>query len=968
MAILDFCRTIQISNYSIAEILYTNAEINVTGGSMTIDRVAFNKTGGSTSTSTTFNTNNVSIYMKTVSATTIATGTYDLGTYTLVWSGTFPSAGAFGFKEVTLTNTYSYANGTNDNLSILVLNNSGSIPANNNVDRPGWGCNTFSGTDVRSRFNNDDALLPTFGGSSTTRPQVRLRYTLVPNSVANDNCPGSFLTVGAAATSGTVVGATATISPTDYNGYDNDDVWYNFNAPASGSANIRMTQDVNPQAFDGVLELRDNSACNSTRIQARNFTTVNGFNNEEMRVSGLTPGANYKVRIYSYGTGSSNQGGFTIRVQDTYTSSQNDNVCSATVFNLSGNTTTVNGNTNTSFGYEVGEPTGSNWNFNFVASPTVPSQSQWYRFTPTASGTYTFTGSMIVGGRGLQMGVYRSSSANPTCSDILNAANRVEVGSGATAALNGTVNVSNICLSAGTTYYIQLDSYLGELNTPSLTITLNNSGASAPTAITGTTQICPNTSTTLTATGGNANTRWYTGSCGGTQVGTGASFTTPNLNTNTEYFAANEDACGGITTCASTTVTVSGTTTAPTAITGTTQICEGSTTTLTATGGNANTRWYTGSCGGTPIGTGASFTTPNLNTNTQYFAANEDACGGITTCIDVTVTVLPNAVAPTTITGDDVLCANENTVLTAVGGDANTQWFEGSCGGTLVCTGATFTTPNLTANAQYFAANNGCSGLTTCVNISVTVEQLPATPGTISGNTTLCENETAVFTVTNTAGVSYNWTLPNGWSGSSTTNEITVAVNNTSGTISVTAENGCGTSTSSNLALTVNALPTVTLDAFGNNCTTDASFTLSGGSPAGGNYFLDGTPATSFDPSTGAGTYTITYEYADGNNCVAATSENIIVDVCSGIENINAETILLFPNPAINELFIKLNKGTYSATVFDAVGKQLDSYSWQLSNTAIKNINISHFSNGVYFINLNAENGTITNLKFIVRQ
>jgi hypothetical protein len=178
----------------------------------------------------------------------------------------------------------------------------------------------------------------------------------------------------------------------------------------------------------------------------------------------------------------------------------------------------------------------------------------------------------------------------------------------------------------------------------------------------------------------------------------------------------------------------------------------------------------------------------------------------------------------------------------------------------------------------------------------------------------------------------------------------------------------CGTSTSSDLAITVNALPNVTLDAFGNNCTTDASFTLSGGNPTGGNYFIDGTPATTFDPSTGAGTYTITYEYADGNNCVAATSENIIVDVCSGIENINAENILLFPNPTTNELFIKLNKGTYNVTLFDAVGKQLNNYQWQLNNTATKNINISHFSNGVYFINLKAENGTITNLKFIVRQ
>ena len=47
------------------------------------------------------------------------------------------------------------------------------------------------------------------------------------------------------------------------------------------------------------------------------------------------------------------------------------------------------------------------------------------------------------------------------------------------------------------------------------------------------------------------------------------------------------------------TATVPTSVSAPSAITGTTSICQGASTTLTATGGNANSQWFTGSCGGT---------------------------------------------------------------------------------------------------------------------------------------------------------------------------------------------------------------------------------------------------------------------------------------------------------------------------------------------------------------------------------
>lgn len=61
---------------------------------------------------------------------------------------------------------------------------------------------------------------------------------------------------------------------------------------------------------------------------------------------------------------------------------------------------------------------------------------------------------------------------------------------------------------------------------------------------------------TLTAIGGSGTTaRWFSGSCAGTQIGTGTSIQVPSPSTSTTYYVRWENSCG-VTGCASTTVTV----------------------------------------------------------------------------------------------------------------------------------------------------------------------------------------------------------------------------------------------------------------------------------------------------------------------------------------------------------------------------------------------------------------------------
>ncbi len=107
---------------------------------------------------------------------------------------------------------------------------------------------------------------------------------------------------------------------------------------------------------------------------------------------------------------------------------------------------------------------------------------------------------------------------------------------------------------------------------------------------------------------------------------------------------------------------------APTGISGTTTICAGGVTTLTATGGTVGTgatiEWFTGSCGGTPAGTGTSISV-SPGTTTTYYVRYTGTCN-TTTCASVVVSVTP---LPTvSITPDPaVICAGGSITITATG-------------------------------------------------------------------------------------------------------------------------------------------------------------------------------------------------------------------------------------------------------------------------------------------------------------
>jgi hypothetical protein len=90
--------------------------------------------------------------------------------------------------------------------------------------------------------------------------------------------------------------------------------------------------------------------------------------------------------------------------------------------------------------------------------------------------------------------------------------------------------------------------------------------------------------------------------------------------------------------------------------------------------------------------------------------------------------------------------------------------------------------------------------------------------GEISGNNLVCVSENQIYSIDPVPGATYYaWTLPSGWSGSSSENSISATIGASSGIISVMALNGNGYSFASTLEVTVNTLPAQAGSISGNN-------------------------------------------------------------------------------------------------------------------------------------------------------
>ncbi len=360
--------------------------------------------------------------------------------------------------------------------------------------------------------------------------------------------------------------------------------------------------------------------------------------------------------------------------------------------------------------------------------------------------------------------------------------------------------------------------------------------------LTGNNIICDGSSTILTATGG-VKYKWSTGETTSTIT------VSPSLTTTYTVTVTNEFKCTAtpqriVTVNAKPNVAIAGA-----------NICNGGSTTLTASGGTAYV-WNTGAT------TAMINVSPATSTTYTVTATNANGCTA-----SVSRLVVVSSLPIVNVTGTNIVCRNVSTTLTATGGSTY-LWNNGATSAAITVTPLTTTTYTVTAT--------NTSGCTASATRTVTVNQLPVV--NVTGTNIICNG--ASTTLTASGGATYLW------SNNATTAAITVnPVTSTTYTVTATDANGC--TNTANRLVTVNQLPNVIISGDLNICVGESTVLTASGATT----YLWNTGATTAAINVSpVSTTTYTVTATDANGCSRNTSATVTVNppATAGISGLNA--------------------------------------------------------------------------------
>jgi hypothetical protein len=403
-------------------------------------------------------------------------------------------------------------------------------------------------------------------------------------------------------------------------------------------------------------------------------------------------------------------------------------------------------------------------------------------------------------------------------------------------------------------------------------------------------------------------------------------------------------------------------------------------TNLTVVGGqlgtNASWKWYSGSCGGTLVGTGQSINVSPTATTT-YSVRAEGTCN-TTSCVSNTVNVTSNC-GPTNVissTGSFTICKGSSIALT-VQGNAGTngvwKWYKGSCSSSICAyTGSSYTVAPTVTTTYYVKASGGSCGTTSCYAVTVTVNRPPSTPSVITGPATgLCNMQNVAYSVTNVSGVTYNWSVPTGATiiSGQGTNSILVNFSNILGStnscssspvICVKGSNLCGTSSARCLRISLTPSKPKSITGVSSLCANQVStysiapivgVTSYTWTKPSGWTIVSGQGTTSIQVKAGTSTGSIGVKSNNSCGSSSAQTKCISITSCSRLEDNGDFTITVFPNPTSGILNIESNELINRIELFDMLGKLVMTYGSE------KQIDISNLQSGLYLIRFTSENG-----------
>ncbi len=231
----------------------------------------------------------------------------------------------------------------------------------------------------------------------------------------------------------------------------------------------------------------------------------------------------------------------------------------------------------------------------------------------------------------------------------------------------------------------------------------------------------------------------------------------------------------------------------PAAISGVSELCISSVTTMSNTVGGGT--WSSTNTFAASVNSSTGVVTSGASTGTTTISYTIGSCG-------VARSLIVSNNSPGTITGSSSVCVGGVTTLscTPAGGAWSTS---SSAIATVTSSGAVTGVSNGSATIMY---STGCGTPAT------QVMSVNGTSIALATNGPLCSGSTASLTATISGSGTYSWTGPNSFTSALQNPTISSVGTNASGTYSFTATvGGCATSSSVNLA--VDATPTVTVGA-----------------------------------------------------------------------------------------------------------------------------------------------------------
>jgi dienelactone hydrolase len=662
-----------------------------------------------------------------------------------------------------------------------------------------------------------------------------------------------------------------------------------------------------------VVTVTDGNGCTATNSKAVTFNpkpiaTINSSSNTP-----LCEGANLTLTA-SGGTSylwsnSTSQNLINVSQSGTYVVTvTNGNGCSATsskavIFNPKP-IATINSSSNTPLcegeNLTLTANGGTSYLWSNAASQNLIniSQSGTYVVTVTNGNGCSATSSKVVTFNPKPTAAINSSSNTPLCEGE----NLILTASGGTSYLWSNATSQNLVnVSQSGTYVVTVTNGNGCSATSSKVVTFNPK----PTATinsSSNTPLCEGENLTLTASGGTSYL-WSNA----------ASQNLINVSQSGTYVVTvtNGNGCSATSSKA---VTFNPKPTAAINSSSNTPLCEGENLTLTASGGTSYL-WSNA----------ASQNLINVSQSGTYVVTVTNGNGCSATSSKV-VTFNPKPTAAITSSSGNVICEGESLVLTA-SQNATYLW----------STAATSQNITVSKSGVYTVTVTNLNGCTSVASQTITVNPSAMSNITASGSATICKDDS--LTLTASGGVSYFW--------STNTSNPSIVVKK-DGTYTVTVTNSFGCKALASQTVKVLVLTTPNILSAGPKMTCDqTAFSYQ--------WYLDGKAivgATSKDYiAQKSGKYSVEIKNKEG---CSAISSPVQIEITS-IQEVDNQIVSVFPNPTSNSFFIKINQKA-KATIFDVLGKNIYEEKTFFQE---KEIQTSHWQNGIYFIVLETENGVL---------